>query len=308
MYRLSATIILASVAFAQNAPDAEIVSAAKSPFDLARYINSHDDIAWEPLWKSLGVDVNLGLACPINCEAELITVDNPEQVILIVNASLPYDVYLRYQKGAGGEWRVTGKYYANVWDGTPHRHEIVRAGRTQFLLISTNGGHGSGLGEEMENWLDLSRSGFDPVFSYAVRGHSDAMGAGISREIEGSAHATSPTEIELRLTMYLSYSSGGVGLGRFEFFGNYTRAMGGTFALQSVRSGYPPSPITKEDFQSFVRASGESEEQDIKYALPRLKEIAAGKNDDATQWLKRILDRTADSPEKRALLELLAKP
>lgn len=49
MYRLAATIILSSVAFAQNPQEPEIVRAAKSPYDLARYINSHDDIDWATL-------------------------------------------------------------------------------------------------------------------------------------------------------------------------------------------------------------------------------------------------------------------
>jgi hypothetical protein len=308
MYRLAATIVLSSVAFAQNAPEPDIVRAAKSPYDLARYINSHDEIDWVPLWKALGVDEGLGLPCSTNCTAELIVVDNPEQAILIVNAFLPFDVYLRFEKGKTGEWRVTGKYTANVWDGNPHRHEIVRAGSTQFLLVSTHGGHGSGLDEEMEDWLDLSRSSFEPVFSYAVRGHEDAMGAGISREIEADASANSSTEIELDLTVYLSFSTGGLGLGRFEFVGTYSRAPGGTFALQTVRSGDPPSAITKPDFEAFVRMGSASQEQEIKYALPRLKEIADGKNDEAKRWLRYVLDRAGDSPEKRTLLELLAKP
>jgi hypothetical protein len=160
----------------------------------------------------------------------------------------------------------------------------------------------------MEDWLDLSRPSFEPVFSYTVRGHEDVMGAGISREIEAGAHANSPTEIELGLTIYLSFSTGGLDLGRFEFVGTYSRAPGGIFSLQPVRSGYPPSPITKRDFEAFVRIGGASEEQEIKYALPRLKDIADGKNDEATQWLRHILDRTGDTPEKRTLLELLAKP
>src|SRR5580704_12199225 len=106
MHRLAATIVLSSVAFAQNAPEPDIVRAAKSPYDLARYINSHDEIDWEPLWKALGVDEELGLPCSRNCTAELILVDNPEQAILIVNASLAFDVYLRFEKGKTGEWRV----------------------------------------------------------------------------------------------------------------------------------------------------------------------------------------------------------
>ena len=145
----------------------------------------------------------------MNCAAELMVIENPEQAILIVNATLPYDVYLRFQKGPAGEWRVTGKYYANVWNANPHRHGIVRAGNTQFLVVSTHGGHGSGLDEEMEAWFDLSRPSFEPVFSCSLRGHEDAMGAGISREIEANAQASSSIEIDLHLTVNLSYSGGG---------------------------------------------------------------------------------------------------
>jgi hypothetical protein len=79
MYRLAATIILSSVAFAQNAPDPDIVRAAKSPYDLARFINSNDEIDWAPLWQALGVDAKLGLSCSMNCAAEIIMVQNPEQ-------------------------------------------------------------------------------------------------------------------------------------------------------------------------------------------------------------------------------------
>jgi hypothetical protein len=212
MYRLAAIIILSSVAFAQNAQEhaqePEIVRAAKSPYDLVRYINSHDDIDWKPLWQILGVDAQFGLTCSRNCAAELIVIENPEQAILIVNASLPYDAYLRFEKGPVGEWRVTGKYQANVWDGAPHRHEIVRAGNTQFLLVSTHSAHGSDIDEEMEVWFDLSRPSFQPVFSYGLRGDEDALEAGISRDIEAFAHANSSTEIQLRLTVNLSYSAG----------------------------------------------------------------------------------------------------
>ncbi len=308
MHLLALAIVLSSLSFAQNPPEPEIVQSAKSPYDLARYINSHDDIDWAPLWQALGVDAQLGLPRSLDCAAELIVVDNPEQVILIVNASLPFDVYLRFQKGERGEWRLTGKYYANVWDGNPHRHQIVRAGSTQFLLVSTHGAHGSDIDEELEDWLDLSRPNLEPVFSYAVRGNEDGLGAGISREIEAGAHAISPTEIELHLTVSLSYSVGSLRLGEFEFFGSYSRAPGGKFALRTVRSGYPPSPITERDFEAFARVDTASQEQEIKYALPGLKEIAAGENDDAKQWLRRILERTSDTPEKRTLLELLAKP
>jgi hypothetical protein len=160
----------------------------------------------------------------------------------------------------------------------------------------------------MEAWFDLSRPSFQPVFSYSLRGHEDAMGAGISREIEAGAHANSSTEIELRLTTYLSYSSQGLGLGRFEFSGIYSRATGGDFSLQEAHTAYPRSHIPNQEFNDFAKIGGASQEEEIKYALPRLKEVAAGNDEDAKMWLRQILDRTDDTPEKLTLLELLAKP
>lgn len=235
-------------------------------------------------------------------------IEDREQAILIVNATLPYDVYLRFQKGPAGEWRVTGEFLANVWDGNLHRHGVVRAGNTQFLVVSTHGAHGSDTDEEREAWFDLSRPSFQPVFSYSVRGNEDALGAGISSEIEAFALANSSRELELHLTVNLSYSSGGLNLGRLEWIGVYSRDVGGDFALQEAHAGYPPSRIPNQEFADFSRIGGASQEEEIKHALPRLKEIAAGNNPDAKMWLRRILDRTGDTPEKRTLLELLAKP
>jgi len=308
MRRAWAAVFFSVVALGQNAAEPEIVRAAKSPYDLARYINSHDDVDWDSLWHALSIDENLGLPCSMNCTAELVVVDSPEQVILILNGSLPYDVYLRYQRGEAQAWRVAGKYDADVL-GNPHRHQMVRAGNTQFLVISTRGGHGSGLDEEREDWLDLSRPSFQPVFSYTIRGHFDIMGAGISSEIQAGANANSANEIEHRITVDLSYSTGGLGLGRFEFVGIYTRVPGGDFSLQEAHtSDFPPSSIPRPDFAGFARAGGASPEAEVKYALPRLKEIAAGKDDDAKRWLRYILGRIDETPEKRTLLELLAKP
>ena len=43
------------------------------------------------------------------------------------------------------------------------------------------------------------------------------------------------------------------------------------------------------------------------YAFPGLKKIAAGSDPGAKAWLKSVLSYAKDTPEKRTLLELLAK-
>lgn len=305
MLRAAVGVVFSAFALAQNAPEPEIARAAKSPYDLARYIDSHEKIDWPTLWRALGIKPDLGLSCSSDCVTELIVVENPEQAILIVEAFLQYDVYLRFGKGAAGNWRFGGEYHAWIRGEHPRRHEIYRVGNTRFLRVLRQGPRGSGVDAEVEDWLDLSRTGVQPVFSFTVRGHEDVLGVGISREIDADASATSPTEIELNSTVYFSCPTGD--LGRFEFVGVYRRAPGGNFALQEAHAAYPPALIPNQDFKGLSEIGGLSQEIEVKYTLPRLKEIAAGNNDDAKKWLKYLLSRTGDTPEKRALLALMGE-
>jgi hypothetical protein len=302
MLRVVAAVVFSTFALAQNAPDPEIVRAAKSPYDLARYINSHDEIDWEPLWRALGVDAQLGLPCSMDCAVELIMVENPEQVILIVDASLPYEVYLRFQKSEAGEWRVTGRYYANVWNGNPHRHEIVRAGSTQFLVVSTHRAHGSDVDEEREDWLDLSQTGFEPVFSHTVHGN-ERRRYGYERDITGSASANS-AGIDLRIHYMLP--GDGCILGDVSLEATYVRRTGPEFVIQSARLQFGAS-IPTEDFQDLAGISP-SDESLIRYSLPQMMKIASGDNAKQKECVRDYLSHASETPEKKQLLDLLAKP
>lgn len=271
MYRFLVAIVLSSVTFAQNASNREIGRAAKSPYDLAKYINSHDEIDWKSLWQSLGIEAPLGVGCSMNCTAELITVQNPDQVILLLNATLPRDVYLRYQREGAGMWRFTGKYFANVWDGNPHRHNIVRAGSTQFLVVSTHGGHGSDLDEEMQDWLDLSQPTFEPVFAHTVHGRERRV-YGYELAITGDAHP-SPTGITLRI--HDTFTGFACTLGDVSLEALYGRATSPAFVIQSARlSSGAAIPIS--DFQDLARAGHASDELLIRYGMPEMMKIASG--------------------------------
>src|ERR1035438_10383772 len=93
MYRLAATIILSSVAFAQTVQDAEIAATAKSPVALARYVESHKTVDWKALRSTLGLKESQYWLAPCGsnfpaaeapCSAETVTVANPEQAIVII--------------------------------------------------------------------------------------------------------------------------------------------------------------------------------------------------------------------------------
>ena len=83
------------------------------------------------------------------------------------------------------------------------------------------------------------------------------------------------------------------------------------FVLKDVRPWEDgTAAITKEAFEDLVNISGDdiprpSEEQMLVYTLPRLKEIAAGPDAEARQWLKEVVDSCKDTPEKRELEAIL---
>jgi len=303
MCRLMVAIVLSSVTFAQNAPDGEISRAAKSPYDLAKYINSHDEIEWKPLWQALGIEAPSGIECSMNCKAELIAVQNPDQVILLVNATLPRDVYLRYQREESGMWQFTGKYYANVWDGNPHRRNIVRAGSTQFLVVSTHGGHGSDLDEEMQDWLDLSQPGLEPVFSHLVHG-GERRPYGYTLEMTGDAFA-SRTGITYRVRLF--FTGFGCVLGDLSLEATYARTADPRFLIQGARLENGPA-IPTGDFQDLARVGQASDQQLFRYSLPHMTEIASAGDPKQKECLSDYLSHAARTPETEQLLKLLAKP
>ncbi|HEX4232161.1 MAG TPA: hypothetical protein VHZ07_26070 [Bryobacteraceae bacterium] len=312
MYRFAVAIILASVGLAQDAPDSDLVRAAKSPYALARYIDSHMGFAWEPLWKTLGIEERIFIQpCgelsggALGCSTEIIDIQNPDQVILIVQGDMPvYDVYLRFEKGSKGDWDFAGEYGVNIRNH-PRRHEITRVRGTPFLRVSRQGVYGSGVDSEIEDWIDLTQPDFNPVFSFTVQGHDSEYASGIGREIYTIA---SPTRTGIDLILDVVFSGPDVDLGHAEYVGTYTRSRGPKFSLQTVRTSDGSPTISNKDFENLSEIDSDlTEEQLLVYTLPRLKEIASGQDKDAKDWLKGILDHCKDTPEKRTLLDLLSK-
>jgi hypothetical protein len=62
-----------------------------------------------------------------------------------------------------------------------------------------------------------------------------------------------------------------------------------------------------KEFEDLADFAGLTDEQSLIYALPGLQKIATGADPKAKGWLRSVLAHTQDTPEKRSLLELLAK-
>ena len=74
-----------------------------------------------------------------------------------------FNTYLRFVSGGVGSWRFAGAFAPDVKYFEP-RHGLIRFGDKPFLLVTGQGYSGSGLSTELQSWLDLSRSGMEPVF------------------------------------------------------------------------------------------------------------------------------------------------
>jgi hypothetical protein len=122
-------------ASAQSSDD--LARASKSPYNLARYIDSHLGFRWEPLWTALGVvdkDVNL-FPCETrgDCTTELITFLDPDQTILHVQDGAAWDTYLRYVGTPTTGWRFAGsfnpmfRYFPRRPRNAPAREQTIPA-------------------------------------------------------------------------------------------------------------------------------------------------------------------------------------
>jgi hypothetical protein len=322
MYYLAVAIILSSVAFAQTAQQAEIALAAKSPMTLARYVESHGAFDWRALWSALGIQspdflyplcgdrsVNLVYAC----STEVVRVANPEQIILIIQSSgvRSHDIYLRYLRQKDGRWRFAGERSAALYDHYPRRHQITQIANKPFLKISSDLSQiGGGLAQEIEDWFDLAQPDFEPVFSFTPTG-ACCFGPVVFRKIKAQAIPREASGFEtIELTLNVSFSAFMGELASSGYTGVYERpSAAGRFTLRHAYSGSGHSAtIPTKEFEELADFGGLTDEESLIYALPGLQKIATGVDPKAKGWLRSVLAHTQDTPEKRSLLELLAKP
>lgn len=321
MNRLAAAIILASLAFAQTAPETQIALAARSPLTLARYVESHRAVDWKTLRSALGLKdseewfapcggISPGNEAP--CSAEATMVANPDQAIVVIRGGeLSITVeYLLYLQGPNGGWRFAGENNASAKDGPSH-HEVVRVGDKPFLEISSNHSQfGISVSQESEDWFDLTQPGLEPVFSFTTDGGQGRFSMGVGRDIHAQCSVSQAAGLE-RIDLILTVHFNGPGLDlEAMYLGIYDRSPGDRkFVLRHAYSGLDRrTMMSTDDFEELADPfSGLSNEKLLAYALPGLQKIATGSDPAARDWLRSVLGYAKDTPEKRMLLELLAK-
>jgi hypothetical protein len=294
--------------------DEELAQAAKSPYDIARFVDTHLTYRWEPLWKALGLE-NEGdvfiRPCGESsgrrgCFEELITVLDPFQVILTLRHNLvEQEVYLRFLRTSGpdnpGPWTFGG-YYSPLVKYFEPRHRTVRFGTKPFLVVTRQGVSGSGLSSEVEDWMDLTLPKFEPVFSLTTEGHREGSPDRIGLETNGSVVSMESDPVEgFQVVFGARFMYEQEWLGYRVDTAVYVRR-GDDFVYDATRSETP-----KADIDNIYNLEDDrpSNEDYLRYLLPELKKIAAGPQSETKDWLKRFLKECENTVEKREIQALL---
>ncbi len=314
-FRLAIVAFLLPVVGAAAGVDNELALAAKSPYDIARFVDTHIAFRWEALWQALGIqkkdDVFMQPCGEMggpkrDCSEELVTILDPFQVILILRHNLAGpEVYLRFLRNTGpdnsGPWEFGGHYSPLVKYFEP-RHRTLRFGRKPFLAVTRQGASGSGLSSEVEDWMDLTLPKFEPVFSLTTEGHYSGLPDRVGLETFAFPVSTETDSAErIQVAYQASFTRNGETFAIRSDSATYIRR-GDEFVFDAGRSKTPEADI--ENIYNFGDDLPSNEDY-LRYLLPQLKEIATGPQDELKDWLKRFLDECENTAEKRELQALL---
>jgi hypothetical protein len=190
------------------ADNAEIGALAASPYELAKFVETHANFDWKPLWRALNMkDEELFL--PVcdeafrgvpACSSEIINVADRRQLILVLeHRSSQFAVFLRYRSVGTDVWQFSGAYQPFV-KYFPPEHRLTRFGAKPFLVVTGQGNAGTGVSSKIESWMDLTREGLAPVLAFTSEGHYSPLPEGIWRSSGGSVVAMDTEPVE-RITV-----------------------------------------------------------------------------------------------------------
>lgn len=198
--------MLPLVTLADDAED--LARAAKSPYDLARFVNTHVEFSWEPMARALGINdyshlpcgqegfgPNLELMHQPTCSAAVLRVANPPQAIAILYPTGIGPTLLRYRQ-KGSSWEFAGAYELMGKDLLPV-YTVIRFGKRSYFIVRHREMPGSGLQSEIEEWIDLETAKFEPVFSLVISEIFSDITSGTDQETVASIASweTEPVEI-----------------------------------------------------------------------------------------------------------------
>jgi len=313
-------LIACSPAARPQDTDSALGAAARSPYAIKRFVDTHDQVQWDALWAALHIGDDV-FAQPCDsqrdCSAELIVVQGSvnRQIILRLNWGGNFRaVFLRFHANASPRatqtvWRCEGSFEPNVKYFRPEHH-LISLGGKPFLLVSEQAWSGSGLSVKTISGFDLSRRRFEAAFKYVAEGHVDFPCA-VSREVRGYPYSfeQGPTEklrIRYRVQYYIDECGAAQGtrieLGSASTDAVYARTGNDDFNID------PSSASAKEIGAVYWSWDPSLSDEDfLHYNFDNLSRIATGPRDRRRRWLGRFLAGCADTPEKGRLVQAMLR-
>ena len=291
---------------------AELARAAKNPFDLAKFIDTHPAPGWrinvKPGTHALSIAPDYTQRDFEACKTKLLTVKTPKQAIVVIEGEW-HKEFVRYTRQSDGSWQAEGTADAGV--RAPQDYKIDQTSRTPFFRYTYESIHGSGIFGVDEVWVDLTRPGFGGAFYLMLEGYEDRMGTGIGRKIsttvvERNDQVRSTVHIDLTRRGLLADASANYdfAIGSLSVQFVYARTQpGGPFRCRSLDQA-----VSCKDLHSLTylgEGDSPTEEYLIRFAIPGLKKIAVGSDNEAKQWLREYIAARKDTPEVRQIKALL---
>jgi hypothetical protein len=156
----------------------------RSPYEIEKYINEHnDDADLREIWETFEIVRDVlkpvkcgcrGNDCPGICKAETIEIvseGNEGYVLLRIGYwGETHRGFLLFKKENG--WKYLGLAESVAMRYGPSQYKIVKNGDAQWLVIKELWGTGTGFLQYGERWYGLGDRGVKEVLSYPVSGHS----------------------------------------------------------------------------------------------------------------------------------------
>ena len=293
-----------------------LARAARSPYDIVRFVATHSEYDWAPLWQALDIhDASLPM-CALGseslaaCSADVVSVFDPSQVIVVLrHAAHAAQVYLRFIPVVGPDravqWRFAGHYQPKAAFFRP-RYRVIVFNRKPFLIIEGHGASAQDASSEFEEWLDLTADDLVAALHFTSKGSQETR-FGIRREVSAAILSSQAALMEtIRISreaaFFVEDPDGELSLGSQITTSVYTRVGAGPFIFDQTQSSLPEDEVS-ELYEDFDRAL--SNEDFLRQDLAALTAIARNPDSREKRWLRRWLVSCGDTEDKRALVKLI---
>lgn len=300
-----------------------------SPHEIKRLIDENNkgvlkqpsaELDFEPIWQRLNITFDwesfLVTKCNRSCEAQISNLELDGQqgretlCELSFGSAVVYLIFKQDNNTADTQWSLLGyipSFYASAFVG-PSR-DVVIAGQKRWLVIESNGGHGSGYGLYYKEWYEIGERGVRQVFA-----HLSSLYDASWSESPGISSKTKILKAESKggeATVVLQYSNSfEIHPAREESLRLWTAKRKVTYVMKSDSSEFVIDPAHSEMTEAELDAlegfdEGQYLKDVLKYNYRELMQMATGKNAKRREWLRTYLDKCAESAEKQSLQKAL---